>query len=129
MDSFLLLLLASLLLWLGIRQFKINRKRLNEGVIVQASVIEVKEYPRQRGGPYYRPVVQFIAQNGHTINAELENSGKSQYRIGEPIEVTYHPDNPNEVTTTAWFANNVAPIMFTIAGIISLIVFISKTLH
>lgn len=129
MDYVLVLLLAILFLWLGIRQFKINQKRMTEGVIVKAKVIRIVEYPRQRGEPYYRPVVEFITQKGDTINAELENSGKSQYSIGEEMEVVYHPDNPNQATITVWSANNVSPIAFMIAGVLMLVVFIFKVLR
>lgn len=121
--------LGSLFVWLAIRQFKINRKRITEGVIVMARVIRIVEYPRQRFGPYYRPVVEFVNRQGKIISSEVENSEKPQYTIGEEIEVIYHPDKPNEVTTTAGFANNVAPMTFMIAGVVLLLFFIFNILH
>jgi|GEM_PF-1581667 len=118
-----LLVAAALLLWLGIRQFKINQKRVTDGIVVKAKVTRIVEYPRQKGGPYYRPVVEFMTRKGEAITAEPENSpAQSEFTVGEEFDVIYHPDNPNSVTTTEWAPNTVAPIGFIAAGVILLIV-------
>ncbi|KJS01335.1 MAG: hypothetical protein VR65_09290 [Desulfobulbaceae bacterium BRH_c16a] len=122
-----LLVASSLLVFLGIRQFKINQKRITDGVTVKAKVIRIVEYPRQRGGPYFRPVVEFVTLKGETITAEPENSpAKSQFTVGEEFDVVYHPDNPCSVTTTDWTPNHVGPIVFVAAGVVLLVVAIYR---
>lgn len=122
-----LLAASALLVFLGIRQFTINRKRITDGVVVKAKVIRIVEYPRQRGGPYYRPVVEFLTRKGATITAEPENSpAKSQFTVGEEFDVVYHPDNPYSVTTTDWTPNIAGPIAFIAAGVVLLVVAIYR---
>lgn len=119
-----------LLLFLGIRQFIINSKRIADGVVVKAKVIRIVKYPRQRGGPYYRPVVEFITRKGETITAEPENSpARSGFTVGEEFDVIYRPDNPASVTTTDWAPNNAGPIGFIAAGIVLLAVAIYRWLR
>lgn len=115
-----LLLLGLILILLGIRQFIINKRRVAEGVITMAKVTRMIEYPRQRFGPFYRPLVEFTTQKGQTVTVELENVEQPNYNIGDQIEVQYHPDKPNEVTTSAALPNNVAPLAFTAAGVVCL---------
>ncbi len=116
-----------LLLVLGIRQLTINHKRIAAGVVVKAKVIRIVKYPRQRGGPYYRPVVEFMTRKGVIITAEPENSpARSGFTVGEEIDVIYHSDNPDSVTTTDWAPNYAGPIGFIAAGVVLLVVAIYR---
>lgn len=115
-----------LLLFLGIRQFTINYKRIADGVVVKAKVIRIVKYPRQRGGPYYRPVVECMTRKGETITAEPENSPAGGFTVGEEFDVIYHPDNPASVTTTDCAPNNAGPIGFIAVGVVLLAVAIFR---
>ncbi|MGE5405619.1 MAG: DUF3592 domain-containing protein [Candidatus Saccharibacteria bacterium] len=126
----LLLAVAALCIWLGIRQFGINKKRNTEGIVVKARVIRVVEYPRQRGGTYFRPVVQFTTQKGETITAEPENSPPQEnFTIGEEFDIVYLPDNPNSFTTTNQVENYVAPVGFIAVGVICLGIFVFEMMR
>jgi hypothetical protein len=90
---------------------------------VKAKVIRIVKYPRQRGGPYYRPVVEFMTRKGETIKAEPENSpARSGFTVGEEFDVIYQPDNPASVTTTDSAPNYAGPIGFIAAGVVLLAV-------
>ncbi|MGE5416998.1 MAG: DUF3592 domain-containing protein [Acidobacteriota bacterium] len=123
----LLLAAAALLIWLGIRQFGINKKRNTEGIVAKAKVVRVVEYPRQRFGSYYRPVVVFTTQKGETITAEPENSPpQEEFTIGEEFDIIYLPDNPKSFTTTNQVENNVAPITCIVFGVVCLGIFVAN---
>lgn len=72
---------------------------------------------------YYYPIIEYTVNN-QKYEQQLPDSGStisSDYKEGDKIEVTYNPDNPNEISKKGSFGGLIAGIFFIIIGIIAVL--------
>lgn len=69
---------------------------------------------------YYYPIVEYTVDN-KKYEQQLPDSGStisSEYKEGDTVELSYNPDNPNEISKKGSIGGMIAGIFFIIVGII-----------
>ena len=71
----------------------------------------------------YYPVIEYTVDN-QKYETRLPDSGSSNstaYKEGQTVEITYNPDNPNEISKKGSKSGLIAGIFFGVFGIIALV--------
>jgi len=81
---------------------------LKEAISTEGTVIALlKVYSEEDSGTSltYKPLVQFIDQNGGEFEfASSHSSSPPKYSIGEKTEILYQPDSPNKAKIKSFFS-------------------------
>ena len=72
---------------------------------------------------WYYPIIEYTVNN-QKYEQQLPDSGStisSDYKEGDKVEISYNPDNPNEISKKGSFGGLIAGIFFIIVGIIAVL--------
>jgi hypothetical protein len=123
------LLLGIVFLLIGISVLSRNNKIINNGVSVEAQVVNVN-VNRMNKKTYYEPEIRFATVNGETVNAKLnETSGSSPYSVGDKVKIIYSKDNPNKIIVDSFFSKYGFPVIFITAGALLIIIGLLKVIR
>lgn len=83
-----------------------------EGETASGTVVRLEESSDSEGGCcVYSPVIEFEA-NGQTFSFEGDNaSDPPAYRVGQQVEVIYHPSDPDTAQINKWTERWLFPIV------------------
>ncbi len=88
-----------------------------EGIVVE---IEQDEFYNSDDGRYeytYYPVIKYEAK-GRTVEERYDvGSSKSEYSIGEQVNILYNPDNVEQYLIEGYKSSNILEIAFIIVGV------------
>jgi hypothetical protein len=92
----------------------------NEGQTTTGTVVRLEESNSGESGCcVYSPVVEFNA-NGQTYSFEGDNaSDPPAYKVGEVVNVIYHPSDPNTAQIDKWSERWLFPIIIIPAMILA----------
>ena len=87
--------------------FKSTYEFLKISVASQGTIVKLiasRSTSSSGNSTVYRPVVQFIDQNGNQVEfVSSTGSNPPSYKIGEEVEVLYNPESPNEAKIKGFF--------------------------
>lgn len=125
----LCLLLGIALLLVGISLLSKSKRIINNGISVEAQVINVK-VNRIGKNTYYTPEIRFTTLKGETANAKLDKTSKSPaYSSGDKVGIIYSKDDPNEILVDSFFNKYGFPTIFIVVGAISLLIGLLKIIR
>jgi len=88
------------------------------------NVVMRREYVNERDRivqEYYYPVVQFIAQDGHSRTVQMSaGSDSPDYEKGDEVTIRYNPDHPLEARIDSFWGSAAMWILPVITGILGL---------
>jgi hypothetical protein len=98
-------------LW-GVYGAYVSWKLQSEGKITTGKVVQLAESDDSDGGCcVYSPVVEFQA-DGQTYSFESSNaSDPPAYKVGQDVNVIYHPSDPNTAQINKWSERWLFPII------------------
>lgn len=116
------------LLYWGYSKFTFTRSVMKEGILINATVIDINSMERnpnnQRnsGANQTAPVVEFV-YNGDTIQYNSEQySNVFDHGIGEVITIYVNPDQPEASVINSWSEKwGGAALLFALGGIFFLL--------
>lgn len=119
-------LLGIVLLLVGANLLSKTVKVTSNGISAEAQVTNIK-INRICKKTNYTPEIKFTTTNGKTVNVQLEKStGSPAYSVGDKVSIIYSQDDPKEVLVDSFFSKYGFPIVFIVAGIISLLAGVLK---
>jgi len=122
-------LLGIAFLLIGISVLSRSKRIINNGISVEAQVVNVK-VSRMSKKTYYEPEIGFTSLNGETIHAKLgKTSGSPAYSAGDKVKIIYSKDNPNEIIVDSFFSKYGFPVIFIAAGALLLLIGLSKAIR
>jgi len=77
----------------AIDEFKNEKALAQNGVPATAKIVGIKKVGRKSAGI---PKVQFTDRSNLQVETTIENRSGRSYKVGQNIEIVYHPDNPQQ---------------------------------
>lgn len=97
-------------------------QRTQTNVETQGVVVDLLESRDSDGDRTFRPVIEFVAENGLTYTLQSNFGRSDPPEIGETIGVYYDRDDPNDASESSWLALWLGPLILTVMGSIFVIV-------
>lgn len=121
--------LGIVFLLVGINLLSKSIKLSSDGISVQAQVTDVKT-SRIGKNTYYTPEIRFTTPDGETVKVQLDKTTRAPaYSVGNKVGIIYSQDNPQKVLVDSFFNKYGFPVIFIMAGVITLLVAVLRVIR